>query len=177
MWGQVSNVSVPNDLTPAQLRQSKVQEVLGTLVLDGDSQADGQSDVSAPVRGQTDWREERIIKVVLRLSLFIMLAVVASACSRSPAAPSNPDWLNALKVQFQSQPVTNPPRAIYGYSYHGETVYYVAPVAADQYSTLYDASGHVICAPDGGITGGGDGRCPDFLQSRTDERLIWRDPR
>jgi hypothetical protein len=35
----------------------------------------------------------------------------------------------------------------------------------------------VICEPSGGVDGGGDGRCPDFLSTRTDERLVFQDPR
>ena len=31
--------------------------------------------------------------------------------------------------------------------------------------------------PDGGITGRGDGKCTDFFQTRTDERLWWADTR
>ena len=35
----------------------------------------------------------------------------------------------------------------------------------------------VICHPDGGITGRGDGRCPDFFVERRNERVVWRDQR
>jgi hypothetical protein len=45
------------------------------------------------------------------------------------------------------------------------------------FSSLYDAKGNVICAPDGGIIGTGDGGCPDFISQRTGEKLIWEDPR
>ena len=58
-----------------------------------------------------------------------------------------------------------------------ENGYYVPPQCCDQFSTLYDADGAVICAPDGGITGRGDGKCPDFFQSRTNEKLFWEDSR
>ena len=40
-----------------------------------------------------------------------------------------------------------------------------------------DSTGTVLCAPDGGIDGRGDGRCPDFLAERKEERILWRAPK
>jgi hypothetical protein len=86
-------------------------------------------------------------------------------------------WLKNLIAGFEKLPVGDPPQSIWRYEYKGQTVYYVPPQCCDQYSTLYDANGIRICAPDGGITGLGDGKCPDFFQERKDEKLIWQDPR
>ncbi len=44
-------------------------------------------------------------------------------------------------------------------------------------STLYNENCNVICSPDGGLTGSGDGQCSDFFDTRTDEKLIWEDVR
>ncbi len=87
------------------------------------------------------------------------------------------DWINDLIEKFESDPVANPPLSIWRYNYEGQTVYYVPPMCCDMFSRLYDASGNVICHPDGGFTGMGDGRCPDFFAKRTDGTLIWRDAR
>ena len=96
----------------------------------------------------------------------------------SPTEPAAvPSWLQGLIDQIQREPVTSPPTAIYSYRYRGETVYYRPSRCCDIRSVLYDANGLVLCEPDGGFGGGGDGRCPDFLATRSDERLIWRDPR
>ncbi|MBU1101268.1 MAG: hypothetical protein KKA84_12780 [Bacteroidetes bacterium] len=54
-------------------------------------------------------------------------------------------------------------------------VYYVPPQCCDQFSTLYDKDGNIICAPDGGITGQGDGRGSDFFAERKNKKLIWQD--
>jgi hypothetical protein len=101
------------------------------------------------------------------------------ACENSsPTEPATvPSWLQALIDQIQRGPVTTPPTAIYSYRYRAENVYYRSSRCCDVRSVLYDANGLVLCEPDGGIVGGGDGRCPDFLATRSDERLIWRDPR
>lgn len=99
--------------------------------------------------------------------------------SSSPSEPGNgrPAWLSRLTATIQSEPVTNPPSAIFSYRYQGKTVYYRTAYCCDFPSTLYDADGVVLCRPDGGLAGGTDPQCPDFLTSRTDETLIWRDPR
>jgi hypothetical protein len=44
-------------------------------------------------------------------------------------------------------------------------------------SILYDANGKLICRPDGGIAGSGDGKCPDFLAKRKDGWRLWADSR
>jgi hypothetical protein len=44
-------------------------------------------------------------------------------------------------------------------------------------SVVYRSDGAVMCQPDGGLAGNGDGRCPDFFVERRNERIIWRDPR
>ncbi|MBK7630519.1 MAG: hypothetical protein IPJ23_07445 [Ignavibacteriales bacterium] len=38
-------------------------------------------------------------------------------------------------------------------------------------------NGNVLDAPDGGITGGSDGKITDFFKKGTYEKLIWKDPR
>ncbi|MEK8017249.1 MAG: pilin [Candidatus Parabeggiatoa sp.] len=82
-------------------------------------------------------------------------------------------WLDNLIAKFENDLDSNPPHSIYKYNYNGEAVYYVPPQCCDQYSTLYDACGKEICAPDGGITGKGDGKCADFFEVRKDEEVIF----
>jgi hypothetical protein len=60
----------------------------------------------------------------------------------------------------------------------GEKYYYVPPYCCDMYSALYDSECNLICAPDGGFTGGGDGRCPsEILGNIESTRIIWEDER
>jgi hypothetical protein len=112
-----------------------------------------------------------IILVSLLLSLFII------GCKHSTEPNENPQWVKNLIIEFQNEPVGNPPQSIWRYDYKDQTVYYVPPQCCDQFSTLYDANGNGICAPDGGFTGHGDGHCPDFFQERKNEKLIWKDSR
>jgi hypothetical protein len=88
-----------------------------------------------------------------------------------------PAWLNERIQKIQAEMVANPPVQIFRYLYNNQVVYYETAPCCDFFTTLYNADGKVICQPDGGITGKGDGKCPDFLQKRVRERLIWQDPR
>ena len=107
---------------------------------------------------------------------FIICIIFILGCSISTEC-ENPIWVEKLIIQFQNKPVGNPPQSIWRYEYNRQTVYYVPPQCCDQPSTLYDANGNIICAPDGGFSGRGDGRCPDFFTNRTNEYLVWKDPR
>ena len=111
-----------------------------------------------------------------RTLAFIAATSVFIGCSQS-TEPANPEWVNELIVAFRSMPVGNPPQSVWRYQYHGRIVYYVPPQCCDQFSMLFDEKGSLICAPDGGISGSGDGRCPDFIAARTNEQLVWKDPR
>ena len=98
------------------------------------------------------------------------------SCSQSTST-ENPEWIEDLILQFKNEPVGNPPKSIWRYSYNDQTVYYVPTQCCDQYSTLYDENGNILGAPDGGITGGGDGKITDFFTERSNEKLIWKDNR
>jgi hypothetical protein len=107
--------------------------------------------------------------------LFAAILLGSSACSANP--PARAPWIDALIARFEAEPVANPPHRIVSFRYRDQTVYYVPPSCCDQPSTLYDQNGEVMCAPDGGMTGRGDGRCADFSHARSNEALIWADSR
>ncbi len=110
----------------------------------------------------------------------LLLAVSLSAACTSQRSVANepvPDWLTALIQELENQPAANPPAYITRYDYRGQTVYYLPARCCDIPSNVYDAAGTIICHADGGISGGGDGRCTDFVATRKNEKTIWRDPR
>ena len=87
------------------------------------------------------------------------------------------EGISRVIASLEREPVTNPPASLVEYEYEGQRVYYLPPTCCDIFSNLYGGDGAIIGHPDGGITGGGDGRVPDFLEARTNGKLIWRDPR
>jgi hypothetical protein len=88
-----------------------------------------------------------------------------------------PNRLIELINNLKESPVTNPPSTVIQYKYNGNTVYYLPPACCDIMGELYDVDGILLCHPDGGMTGQGDGYCPDFFSTRTNEVMIWEDYR
>ena len=88
-----------------------------------------------------------------------------------------PLCIKKLIRQFKQEEKKNPPRAVYSYTYNGKLVFYVPAICCDFFSDLYDDKCNLIAHPDGGFTGRGDGKAPDFIQARTGEKLIWKDLR
>lgn len=105
------------------------------------------------------------------------LAVAEAAFKELMTQSMLPPWLTSLTDELKTAPIANPPARIIEYQYQGTTVYYVPPKCCDIMGVLYDLEGHVLCHPDGGITGKGDNQCPDFHQTKTQELLIWQDKR
>lgn len=113
---------------------------------------------------------------------FLLLAwLMISGCHHSKKIQvphsGNPDCVREMIKRFSAEEVTNPKRSIYSYSFQGRTVYYVPAPCCDFFSDLYDGHCNLLGHPDGGITGKGDGKLVDFPAQRTDEKLIWKDPR
>jgi hypothetical protein len=111
--------------------------------------------------------------------LILMALVLAAACvPENPVAlDQHPSWLTSLIRQLETEPGANPPAFIARYEYKGQVVYYVPPRCCDVSSALHRTDGTVLCQPDGGFAGTGDGRCADFTAERKNEQIVWRDPR
>lgn len=112
------------------------------------------------------------MKNILILSLF--LSVFSSCKEEEPLLSA---CMDSKVDEILSEEVWNPPAQIYSYQFKGEQVFYLTPRCCDFFGEVYDAQCKFICAPDGGITGTGDGNCPDFFQQVTDGKLVWEDPR
>jgi hypothetical protein len=113
----------------------------------------------------------------------VLLVLMAAGCQKEEVAKAEegrqgpPPCVQAKIDEIAAQEVSNPPVRVYSYQYAGKKVYYFTPRCCDQSSRLYDESCTLVRLPDGGITGRGDGRCRDFFSTRTNEELVWADPR
>lgn len=102
----------------------------------------------------------------------------AVASLSAPEAADVPPFVAELIARYKSVPPSSSPGAVWQYRYKGQLVYYVPRLACcDIMSQLYTNSGELICQPDGGIAGSGDGKCPSFFARREDGRQLWSDPR
>lgn len=111
-------------------------------------------------------------------TILLILAITASLFSMCNKKGNESEscienYINAIK----EEPVRDPPASVWQYTYNGQTVYYIPPYCCDMFSELLDVNCNILCHPDGGFTGDGDGGCPDFFTNRTDEKLLWQDDR
>ncbi len=127
----------------------------------------------------------------MKNTLLLICVIAASCCgpkktnvtdtadSASPVLSSTDTaaCIREMIAGFKNEEKQNPPRKIYSYTYKGQTVYYVTPPCCDFFSDLYDSNCKLIGHPDGGITGRGDGKFPDFEKTKTNEKLVWEDTR
>jgi hypothetical protein len=90
---------------------------------------------------------------------------------------ARPLWLKERIAAILAERKRNPVIRILQYQYEGQTVYYQSAPCCDQYSQVFDTKGNLLCQPDGGITGKGDGKCRYFEKRKTNEKLVWQDPR
>jgi hypothetical protein len=106
-------------------------------------------------------------------TLFLALAVVSPlTCAQS----NIPSFVAKLIERYKTFPVGHSPDSVWKYTYKGATVFYVPRIpCCDFTSSLYSADGNLLCHPDGGIVGIGDGKCPDFFEERSDGERLWSD--
>jgi len=122
------------------------------------------------------------------LVAMMMVLFTLQACEKSEAdfiQPSEkagivagtPDCIIGIINKIKREPVRNPPARVYKYWYNRQMVYYVTSYCCDIPSDLYDVNCNLICHPEGGITGSGDGRCADFFEVAGSRKLVWADNR
>ncbi|MEK7652954.1 MAG: hypothetical protein AAB358_00500 [Patescibacteria group bacterium] len=107
------------------------------------------------------------------------LAIFLAGCTTQLLTKnqSEPTWIKTLIDTKKNSPLENPPSTIRKCTYQNKIVYYVSSPCCDQYNYLYDDNNKVICAPDGGFTGNGNGKCSDFSLDKNNCELIWQDSR
>ena len=117
------------------------------------------------------------VSVVGRCCIALLTLVTVVVGCTPTESEDRPPVVDKLITELKGGPKKNPPASIWKYNYKGLVVFYVPPSCCDLPSALYDSNGNFICAPDGGITGDGDGKCPDFIRARNEGLRLWVDKR
>ena len=78
---------------------------------------------------------------------------------------------------FKLKEAHEKPQRVLEYVYKGKKVYYVVMPCCDFYNEVYDEKCNFLGAPDGGFTGKGDGKIPDFFEAVKSEKLVWGTPK
>ena len=113
------------------------------------------------------------------LIAFVLL-IVALSCKKKEEyiSPDAPDCIKAKIAQLQQEPVRNPPSSVSKFRSNGQDYFYIPPFCCDQFSEFYDDKCTLICSPDGGFSGSGDGRCGDIIKNISSLKvIIWEDSR
>ncbi|HLP79380.1 MAG TPA: hypothetical protein VK158_01990 [Acidobacteriota bacterium] len=108
------------------------------------------------------WKSMAIIFVLLLVVYFTFAIIKHNKINTDIEAEleKNP-WIHDLLTQ-QGQ-YSNYGGFLTKCYYNDQPVYYARSQCCDRLDFLYDQSGNAICSPSGGITGTGDGKCPDYF--------------
>lgn len=111
----------------------------------------------------------------------ILVGLALEACEKPEVVPSCIQYMlphdgefTAAANDFVADPI--PPRdivAVYRFE-DGKDVYYEVELGCcDQFTELYNQDCELVCFPRGGITGGGAGDCPSWVDELGEGVLIW----
>ncbi len=110
------------------------------------------------------------------LAKTVFVFLVLWSCAKEDTQNTTPTCIEDKINQIKQERVRNPPASVWRWKTNTTTYYYITSDCCDQFNYLYDTMCNRICAPDGGITGKGDGKCPSF-STQTEKTLIWKDSR
>jgi hypothetical protein len=107
------------------------------------------------------------------LLVITVIAVVCSSFQKKKKKGGVPACIKQKMEAFAKKEKYEQPQNIVEYEYKGKKVYYVTMACCDFFNELYDSSCNLMGHPDGGITGKGDGKLPDFNKEKKKEKIIW----
>lgn len=97
-----------------------------------------------------------------------------AANQQNERTDSIPACVRQIIDEATNEEPSNAPVRVDEYLYNEKTVYLVTAHCCDQYNMLYDTLCQPLCAPSGGFTGRGDGKCADFSNTAKHIKLIWK---
>ncbi len=110
------------------------------------------------------------------LVFILILFAGLFSCKKDDIEGKVPSCIRSKINKIQKAEVQNPPAHVSKWEVDGETYYYFTSDCCDQFNYLYDENCDAVCAPDGGLTGTGDGNCPQW-QGTLESHIIWEDDR
>jgi len=109
-------------------------------------------------------------------NFIVILLILSASCVKDETEIDAPQCILDAIEAIKERSVTNPPTKVEEWKIDDAIYYYITADCCDQYNYLYDLSCNIVCAPDGGFTGYGDGNCPDFI-GEIEKTLVWKDSR
>lgn len=109
-------------------------------------------------------------------TLLFLCIVSLTSCENTETIIDYPSCIDAKIDALKKVTVQNPPAEVWKWEVDHNVYYYITSDCCDQYNYLHNENCEIVCAPDGGFTGNGDGNCPEF-NGEIVKTLIWKDER
>ena len=100
----------------------------------------------------------------------------AAQKNNEPVKDTIPACVRKLIDEGNKETPPSAPIQIDEYLFNNKKVFLLTAQCCDQFNMLYDDSCKAICAPSGGFTGRGDGKCTDFDKEAKYVKMIWKNP-
>ena len=127
------------------------------------------------LRGRVSNHQRHLDMKLTSSSILLIGAVMAACVCWEEPLDTVPICIEQKISELESEPVRSPAASVTMIITRSNTYFYIPPHCCDFYGELYDAQCNLVCNPDGGITGSGNGNCPDYTV--LEERVIWEDKR
>ena len=111
-----------------------------------------------------------------RTFIFLLFLASLASCKTQQYAVKVPDCIDVEIRRIQAEAPAKPPLEVWQWKVGEEVFYYITAPCCDQFTTLMNSNCERVCAPDGGITGQGDGNCPPGID-QAEKTLVWKDER
>lgn len=98
-----------------------------------------------------------------RLFTCLLATAAVSACATDPKSEQRSD--DSRSAAFHLLPLQKTDAPLMRYIVAGKTYYWARSPCCDLPNPLYDERGKYVCAPSGGFSGLGDGKCPDLVKA------------
>ena len=112
----------------------------------------------------------------MRNYLIGFFAVLALSCSKYHQVETEvllPACLQERIEALAKDPSEGSPVKVTLYTWQAQKVYYVVSPCCDKFNMVLDRQCQILGYPDGGYTGRGDGKMPDFFKEATDPKVVW----
>ncbi len=112
-------------------------------------------------------------KLLLFLSLPFLFFIYS--CEKPNLQIEVPSCVEKKIKDLEKNKDANVGASVWQWQVDGKKFFYFVSPCCDRFNELFDNSCNRICAPDGGISGEGDGNCPEFKGDKI-ETLVWQSP-
>lgn len=111
------------------------------------------------------------MKIAIKIS--IVFFFISCTVNKKQGISGMPPCLVTKIEATTNDAAANQPQSVTQYSYKGTAVFYISAGCCDKFNEVYNSDCDYLGAPDGGITGKGDGKLPGFFADATNKKVVW----